>query len=562
MGRWLGARWAALALGVAAAVPVVVSTVRAVADGWFPFGDRAVIALRSLDVLSSHPPLVGQYTQWSLVLGRAVFSPGPLLYWLLVVPARVVTPAGLAVWMGTVNVIVVVGIVLLARRRGGTLLMILTAMLVALMFRSLPSESLHDPWNPYAALLPFLLLCFSSWSVACGEYRLLPLTVLLVSFVIQTHLTYLGPGLALLGVALGGLIISLRRERLPAVSAVSADLRRWLALSVIVLGVCWVLPVANELLRSHNMTLIARALSHRGPTFGLSAGWHTIARGFGVPPWWLRAPLPAVQRFSEVAGPSSFLSQFSAIIVIAALMAVLVVSLRRRRQDTAALAVIALLLVIMVGGDAALTPTAHALELDVAYTLWWASLAGMFVWLALLWSAYTLATERGPHAVAPADHRASRPSVRMLWLIPASVLLTTAVGVIVGLGQAHDADRGEYRPFARLANELSISLPHPGTVLVTASPTLHGAALQHVVVNALPTIAYALRRQGATVRLPSDGAATLGSQYQASPGLNANNRLVVTLGRGPGSGRVVASATVRPPASPSGTYSVVLEAKS
>ena len=38
-----------------------------------------------------------------------------------------------------------------------------------LLCQSLPSEALHDIWNPAAGLFPFLALIFLGWSVACGE---------------------------------------------------------------------------------------------------------------------------------------------------------------------------------------------------------------------------------------------------------------------------------------------------------------------------------------------------------------------------------------------------------
>ena len=57
--------------------------------------------------------------------------------------------------------------------------MLASALGIALMCQSLPTESLHDIWNPAAALFPFLALVFVGWSLACGEHRLLPLAALL-----------------------------------------------------------------------------------------------------------------------------------------------------------------------------------------------------------------------------------------------------------------------------------------------------------------------------------------------------------------------------------------------
>jgi hypothetical protein len=181
--RVLGSVWVrvpAIACGVAAAIPVIASTVRAVRAGWVPAGDDGVIATRGWDVLTSHTPLVGQYSEAGLVVhGQLMHSPGPLLYWLIALPARFGSVTSIAVTMGVVNSLAIVGCVVLARRRGGVVLMFATAVGIALMCQSLPSEAMHDIWNPAAGLFPFLLLVFVCWSLACGEYRLLPVTVLI-----------------------------------------------------------------------------------------------------------------------------------------------------------------------------------------------------------------------------------------------------------------------------------------------------------------------------------------------------------------------------------------------
>ena len=164
----------AIAAGLAAAVPVLISTAHAVSAGWEPAGDDGIILTRAWDVLTSHSPLIGQYSEAGNVTGQIVHSPGPLLYWLLALPVRYGTTTDVAVWMGAVNTIAIIACVALARRRGGLVLMFATAIGIALMCQSLASESFHDVWNPAAALFPFLLLVFLCWSLACGDHRLLP----------------------------------------------------------------------------------------------------------------------------------------------------------------------------------------------------------------------------------------------------------------------------------------------------------------------------------------------------------------------------------------------------
>ncbi|HXA53922.1 MAG TPA: hypothetical protein VNV37_03510 [Solirubrobacteraceae bacterium] len=206
-----------LTAGLAAAIPVISATVKAVQAGWVPVADRGIIATRAHDVFTSHMPLVGQYSLAGEVTGRVTHSLGPMLFWLLAPTAYNGSDMGMTVTMGAFNTLCIVGCVALARRRGGRMLMVMTAVAIALMCQSLAAETFHDVWNPSAGLFPFTLLIFLCWSLACGEHWLLPLTVLVASFVVQTHLTYLPPTLALLAVGLGGLTVGAiagRRRRL------------------------------------------------------------------------------------------------------------------------------------------------------------------------------------------------------------------------------------------------------------------------------------------------------------------------------------------------------------
>ncbi len=212
---WLYHALPPIAVGLAAAIPVLRSTAHAVNAGWQPAGDDGIILTRAWDVFTAHSPLVGQYSEAGNVTGQIVHSPGPLLYWLLALPVRFGSVGSVAVWMGAVNTLAIIGCVALARRRGGSVLMFATAAAIALMCQSLASESFHDVWNPAAALFPFLLLIFVCWSLACGDLKLLPLGVLLASFVIQTHLTYLAPTLGMVAVLTGCLLAARWGRRAP-----------------------------------------------------------------------------------------------------------------------------------------------------------------------------------------------------------------------------------------------------------------------------------------------------------------------------------------------------------
>src|SRR5437588_2267819 len=69
--------WLTAVACVGTALPVIVSTVRGMAAGYVPNGDRGVIAIRAYDVFTSNTPLIGQFSASSLLTGQPTHSPGP-----------------------------------------------------------------------------------------------------------------------------------------------------------------------------------------------------------------------------------------------------------------------------------------------------------------------------------------------------------------------------------------------------------------------------------------------------------------------------------------------------
>jgi hypothetical protein len=126
-----------LAAGAAAAIPIIVATLVALVEGWPLIGDEAVIAVRALDVLSTSPPLVGQYSVASGSAGTVTHSPGPMLYWLLALPAQIGAPA-IVIVVGAVNTACVAGSVALARRIGGRGLMFAAALALVVTTGAVP----------------------------------------------------------------------------------------------------------------------------------------------------------------------------------------------------------------------------------------------------------------------------------------------------------------------------------------------------------------------------------------------------------------------------------------
>jgi hypothetical protein len=444
---------------------VIASTVRALIHGWIPAGDQAIIATRAYDVFTSHTPLVGLHSDATAVTHQTVYSLGPTLFWLLALPARFGSPETLALTMGIVNTLAIVGVVALARRRGGRALMFTVAVAVVLMCVSLTPEVFHDVWNPSAGLFPFMLLIFLCWCLACGEYRLLPLTVLVASFVVQCQLAFLPPALGLLAVGLAGLAASRGSHWTVAGGPPGAtdpvkrrSMWHWALAALLVALICWTAPVIDQI-EHHpgNLTVVLRTATAAKSTLGATVGWRAVVRAIGVPPWWLEDPGSPWERKTDVRMAPGALRTTSCLLMLYALLAVTAVGLRRRRADLCAGALIALVLCAALAIVAAATPTTHLLAATLGYTMWWGSPAGMFVWVILGWSAATMLAERGLS-------RLRAPALASAIGIGA----VAATGTAVAANEGPDDHLWEYRPLGAMFAGLN-SIPAGRTVMLVGN---------------------------------------------------------------------------------------------
>jgi hypothetical protein len=492
-------RWLAIGVGLCAAGPVMASTLRALIDGWLPAGDQAIIATRAYDVLTSRTPLVGQHSDAGALTHHAVYSLGPMLYWLLALPARFASPGALTLTMGLLNTAAIVGIIVLARRRGGSALMLITAVAVVLMSRSLAPEVLHDVWNVSAGLFPFTLLIFLCWSLACGEYRLLPLSALVASFVVQCQLAFLVSSLGPLIIGLVGLVVSLRSPGAEVEVPRSGGPQRawrWAVAALLVVVICWT-PSAIDQIQGNpgNVTAIVRAATANRSTVGATVGARAMVLAVGIRPWWLTNPASPWERKNEVRTAPGALATLSTLIALCALLAVAVVGLLRRRIEMWAGALIALSLCAGLAAVAAATPTTRLLSATLGYTMWLGSPVGMFVWLVLAWVGVALLARHGlPRQLTPAVASATG--------IGALALAAT----VVAASERPDEHVKEYRPLGAVYASLDRHIPSGRTVLLIGS-------LGNATFRFKMAARYAMVRRG--IRPLSLGTDTrLGSWYQ------------------------------------------------
>ena len=237
------------------AVPLVVALVALRRPTWFPVLDLAMTELRVRDVGTSRTPLIGLPGRIGRTLADQGSHPGPLSFYVLAPVYRLFGRGAWALQVGTVVLhTVAVGVsLLIARRRGGTPLVLALAAVLAVLLRGYGLETMTEPWNPYMPLLWWFAFLLAVWSVVLGDVRLLPVAVFAASFCAQTHVPYLA-----MTAGLGGL----------AVAAVAAwwvrrpDRRRelvaWTGIAFVVGLVLWSPPLLDQVTEDRgNLTKLA-----------------------------------------------------------------------------------------------------------------------------------------------------------------------------------------------------------------------------------------------------------------------------------------------------------------
>ena len=326
-------RAAATVAGVAAVVPFVAATARAIGGDWYPIGDNAFFALRARDVFTEHHPLLGTWTSASLSVGENLNNPGPLLFDVLAVPAKLDPAAGLAIGVAVLNLGALALMALLAWRRGGAAAMSWAMAAGAALAWTMGSELLFDPWQPHALLFPFLAFLFAVWSMVEGDAVALPIAVGLASLIVQSHLSYavLVPLLAVVGVV--GLARVVRRDG----AAVGRPVVAALAVAV----ACWAQPVVDQLAGTGNLLTLATNASSGEAKIGPGLGTQLVAWVLSVPPFWARS---SFARALYVPGPETMPSkELAAMSLVAVVIVLAAAAWYGRRRPIVVVAIAAVL---------------------------------------------------------------------------------------------------------------------------------------------------------------------------------------------------------------------------
>jgi hypothetical protein len=251
---------------------------------------------------------------------------------------------------------------------------------------------------------------------------------------------------------------------------------RWGAAALLVAALCWTPTIVDQVSRRPgNLSVVANFATASNPKLGSTVAWHAVVRAVGLPPWWLYVPKTRWDRYADVRAHNGGWRTASAIVVLALLLLIAVVAALRRRGEVLVAAVIGLVLCAAVWLVATQTPASPPdLPPTVAYTLWWASHVGMWVYLVLAWSAWlALASVLPPVGRRLHDLWQGRSR----WLTAQRVRGGAAVGLsalgiaavaTAGGAVAATAKRDQhieiYKPIAQISTALERAIPSYQTI--------------------------------------------------------------------------------------------------
>lgn len=411
----------AVALVVLALVPLVASLAE-VAPGWLPVGDDATIVMRGRDLLTADTPLLGMPSAVGEQTGRPVHHPGPLELWWVGAWVRALGTAqapllaAAAAWAGAA-----VALLALARRLGGTPLLGLAAVQVALVTWSLRGEVPVTPFNVHVIVVPLAayVVALVAWHAGVRFAGLA--AIVLGSWAAQAHLTAVGPVAVAGAVAVGA--VALRRVR--SVHRAPVE-RRPVVVGLAVGALCWIGPIIDVVANGGgNVRAVLGARADlASEAIGLGTATDIVVRALALRPVWAQAGAHPARLVVE-AEPWHWATA-GAVVAIGVLGAIR----QRRTHPSLGLAVVATLTALVTGAVLAARFPGDYLSLLALHNHLW-----LWPLTALVWSNAAVAVGLEVRDLGRRTAPAAVPGLGAAWTTVAAVALA-AVGV-ASVGAPH-----------------------------------------------------------------------------------------------------------------------------
>ncbi len=281
MTRWIR-KHPVLVASVALSVPIVVAAIVLSGKAWAPVLDLAMTELRVRDVGGAHSPLVGLPGRIGDFPNQGS-HPGPFLFYLLAPTYRLFGQSGqsLEIGMAFISIAAIVACLVLARRRGGSGMVVGVALMLSALVVVYGPSVLTHPWNPFAPVLAWVVVLLATWSVFDRDAPALLFIVGFGSLAAQTHVPYAGLCGGLLVLAVGTVLI--RALRAPTASEERRKPLMWMAGALVLGVVLWLPPLIDQLFGHGNLSTIFRSLGNPSePPIGLVAAGKVILERFDL----------------------------------------------------------------------------------------------------------------------------------------------------------------------------------------------------------------------------------------------------------------------------------------
>lgn len=353
---------------------VVVPTILELVRGWRPLNDDATISFRAYQVLSAHPPLLGQYQSVSAGAAHIAYDLGPLQYVLLSIPTHLDHLHGL--WGAAICWGVVLSLAIEAIWSTGKWLgCLVVALGVANLAVTVPSLFGNEMWNPNFGVVFLFATIVIAVAVALGSFGWWPVLVFTASVTMQTELFY---ALVAAVVLMGAPILAWWRSGRP-------ERFRWLGVGVGVGVLCWLPTVIQELANSPGNVSALLLQSHHA-SMGAAFGFRSLGRII-----WPPTPISSWQAFGSFNSLSST-PVICGVVVLVGLALITELARRKGLRDLVVTAFLALACALCVVVDFAVVPKESIGALTWLDPILW--VVGFFVWVVVGWGVVEAARVR------------------------------------------------------------------------------------------------------------------------------------------------------------------------
>jgi hypothetical protein len=346
---------------------------------FFLLGDDATLETRVVNA-GRDVQYLGPYSRfgWN--------HPGPLYFYILLPFYKLFSMGTQSLYVGAafINIISVLVLLFLLYKSENNYFFFFTAFFFSLyIYGFLGLHVFRNTWNPHVTILPFAAFIFVSTHLSRGNLKVLPLSILFSSFVLQTHVAYAPAVVVIFLVSILLYILEKLRGEKKIKSLFSTDILKITAISAGLFIILWILPIIEALKNPPgNLLKLIYYFSHSKVTHGISEAAAAVSNITNVP----------LIKFFNFLSPGMELSSKSLLIMLFLLQVLLVIAAgiyhwTAKRKYQFNLLVFGLSgLIVSVISVTKITGEIHG------YLIQWMSVIGFINWIVIFFTFLCLLT--------------------------------------------------------------------------------------------------------------------------------------------------------------------------